>query len=54
VQIAEKGSMPHLFTVAEYMKLGLSSRPELLGGVIYDVFPKKESLLRSPQCRWMR
>jgi hypothetical protein len=40
MRVAEKASMPHLFTVAEYMKLDLSSRTELLGGVIYDVSPK--------------
>jgi hypothetical protein len=35
MQVAEKASMPHLFTVAEYMRLDLSSRTELVGGVIY-------------------
>ncbi len=31
---------PHLFTVAEYMKLDVPGHTELLGGIIYDVSPK--------------
>lgn len=32
---------PHLFTVADYMKLDIPGHTELLGGVIYDVSPQK-------------
>lgn len=33
---------PHLFTVEEYIALGIEARTELLGGVIYDVSPRNE------------
>src|ERR1035441_2506575 len=44
-----KGLDAQLFTVAEHMKLDLSSRAELLGGVTYDVSPKNRGELRNPR-----
>jgi Uma2 family endonuclease len=38
----EAMATPHLLTVAEYMTLGIDTRTELLGGIIYDVSPKDE------------
>ena len=32
----------HMFTVAQYMKLDIPERTELLGGLIYDVSPRNE------------
>jgi hypothetical protein len=40
MRLAEPAQAPHLFTVAEYMKLDIPGRTELLGGAIYDVSPK--------------
>jgi hypothetical protein len=32
--------IPHRFTVAEYLALGIRAETELIGGLIYDVAPK--------------
>jgi len=42
MRVLETGRKLHLLTAAEYMTLDIRDRTELLGGVIYDVSPRKE------------
>jgi hypothetical protein len=42
MRVLETARKPHLLTAAEYMTLDIRDRTELLGGVIYDVSPRKE------------